>query len=104
MCRATIASVVLQEKLSTLEKILGVGMSASEGPASSEAAALMLTIFTLLRDMLPWAVKGQLQQYPDPKDSWLIACHWKGPGCTSDIMLLQFMSAFLGELRTMFPI
>ena len=81
MCRATIASLVLQEKLSILEKALGIGVLASEGPASSEAATLVLTLFTVLRDMVSWAVKGQPLWHLDQKhvipDSM---------GCDSDVM------------------
>ena len=57
-CRAPFIHLALQEKLPILEKALEVGILAIKGPATSEAASLLLTMFSLLRDMVSWAVNG----------------------------------------------
>ena len=58
LCRATLVTLALQEKMPVFEKVLELGTLAIEGPSSSEAASLLLTMFSLLRDMVSWTVKG----------------------------------------------
>ena len=51
-------ALLLQDTV--LEKVFGIAVDASNGPASSEAACLLLTILPLFRDMIPWSMKGIL--------------------------------------------
>lgn len=48
----------LQDNSSALENVLEVGIAAMGPPASSEAAALLLTSLQLIRDMSSWVLKG----------------------------------------------
>ena len=49
-------ALLLQDTV--LEKVFGIAVDANNGPASSEAARLLLTILPLFRDMITWSVKG----------------------------------------------
>ena len=53
----------LQDKFAVFEKVFQTGVAASDGPAASEAADLLLTMLPLFKDMISWAVKGIFPHY-----------------------------------------
>jgi len=63
MCRAAFMALSLQDKITVFEKAFQTGMAASDGPAASEAADLLLTMLPLFKDMISWTVKGIFPHY-----------------------------------------